>query len=336
MARNIEFVRDKSSLGWSLLFPFLVIAGFSLMFSGSVNHTYKVAVIKGSGETRKDISNTMDRFTKTRFIESLSMENRADAFRKLNHHSLDMVVDPHTGEYWVSDSSPGSYIAEKMLHAAVKETIEGFTRRSVEGGEIPYVEWLFPGILGMNMMFSGLFGVGYVVVHYRKNGVLKRLSASPMKAWEYLVSQVLSRVVIMFATTAVVYACCAFLYGFTCHGSYLLLILVFFLGSFSMIALGLLVAARITSEELAGGLLNMISWPMMFLSGVWFSLEGSKPWVKSFSQVFPLTHLIDCARLVMNEGAGFQEIRMKLFILLVMSAVFLAAGSLMFEWKKNK
>jgi ABC-type multidrug transport system permease subunit len=102
-----------------------------------------------------------------------------------------------------------------------------------------------------------------------------------------------------------------------------------------MISLGLLVAARLSSEELAGGLLNLISWPMMFLSGVWFSLEGSKPWVKSLAQIFPLTHLIDSARLVMNEGAGFYDIRNEIITLFFMSFIFLTAGSLLFEWKKR-
>ena len=335
MARNKEFVRDKSSLGWSILFPFLVIAGFSLMFSGRVSHSHKVAVIHGSAQTTAERSRVIENFLDTLLIESVALNDAQDALRKLKHHSLDMVLNPETGEYWISDSSPGSYVAEKMLHAAENDGPFLFTRKTVQGREIPYVEWLFPGILGMNMMFSGLFGVGFVVVHYRKNGVLKRLSASPMRAYEYLVSQVLSRVVIMFCTTAVVYTGCNLLYDFTCRGSYLLLILVFLLGSFSMISMGLLVAARISSEELAGGLLNLISWPMMFLSGVWFSLEGTKPWVKTFSQIFPLTHLIESARLVMNEGAGFYDIRYKLLVLFFMSFVFLTAGSLIFEWKKR-
>ena len=335
MARNKEFVRDRSSLGWSLLFPFLVIAGFSLMFSGRVTQTYKVGMVGDPANLGGDQDQVLERFENTRFVDTVAFENREEAIARLGRHSLDMVFDRESFEYWVSDSSPGSYIVEKLLLAAERSEHESFRRNTVQGREIPYVEWLFPGILGMNMMFSGLFGVGYVVVHYRKNGVLKRLSASPMKAWEYLVSQVLSRVVIMFSTTAIVYAGCVLLYRFPCRGSYLLLILVFLLGSFSMISLGLLVAARLSSEELAGGLLNLISWPMMFLSGVWFSLEGSKPWVQAVSNIFPLTHLIESARLVMNEGAGFHDIRIRLLTMLIMNLVFLAAGSLMFEWKKQ-
>jgi len=335
MARNKEFFRDKSSLGWSMLFPFLVIAGFSLMFSGRVSHPHKIALTGNMAAATPERAGVVQSLREISIVETLILQDKDAAIRKLTHHGLDMILNPETGEYWISDSSPGSVITEKILVAAENKGPFLFTKKTVHGREIPYVEWLFPGILGMNMMFSGLFGVGYVVVHYRKNGVLKRLSASPMRAYEYLLSQVLSRVVIMFSTTTVVYTGCTFLYGFTCRGSYLLLILVFILGSFAMISLGLLVAARLSSEELAGGLLNLISWPMMFLSGVWFSLEGSKPWVKSLSRIFPLTHLIDSARLVMNEGAGFYDIRNEIIILFFMSFIFLTTGSLMFEWKKR-
>lgn len=335
MARNKEFIRDRSSLGWSILFPFLVIAGFSLMFSENERNMYKVGLVNDGSAPKAETAQSLAHFETARFVEILPMDALDKAIFKLQHHSLDMVVRPSTGEYWISETSPNSYMVERILLSNGTASPEGMVRNVVTGREIPYVEWLFPGILGMNLMFGSLFGVGYVVVRYRKNGMLKRLSATPMKAYEYLISQVLSRVVTMMSTTAIVYMGCVLLYGFTCKGSFLVLLLVLFLGAFSMIALGLLVAARISSEELAGGLLNLMSWPMMFLSGVWFSLEGAKPWVRTLSQIFPLTHLIDAARQIMNDGAGIVEIRMHLLILAGMSLLFLGLGSVLFEWKKT-
>ncbi len=100
-----------------------------------------------------------------------------------------------------------------------------------------------------------------------------------------------------------VYAGCAVLYGFSCRDRTDAL-LVFAVGGFSMVPLGLLVASRSSSEEFAGGVLNLLSWPMMFLSEVWFSLEGGRDWVQKLAKVFPLTHMIDAARRVMTDGAG--------------------------------
>ena len=99
-----------------------------------------------------------------------------------------------------------------------------------------------------------------------------------------------------------------------------------------MVSLGLLIAARVTSEELAGGLLNMISWPMMLLSGVWFSLEGAGPAVQKLAAVFPLTHVLDSARAVMLDGATISDIAPSLVILTLSSVVFLGLGARFFRW----
>jgi len=184
-------------------------------------------------------------------------------------------------------------------------------------------------------MFSALFGVGYVVVRYRKNGALKRLSTTPVKPFEFLTAQVLSRMFILLVTTVLVYIGSTLIYNFECRGSYLSLIFVFILGGFSMISLGLLISARSSSEEFAGGLLNIITWPMMFLSEVWFSLEGAKPWVHRVSQLFPLTHMIDAARKIMNDGYTLLDVRYQVLVMLGMTALFLLSGSLLFKWQKN-
>jgi len=115
-------------------------------------------------------------------------------------------------------------------------------------------------------------------------------------------------------------------------GSYLLLLMILFIGAIALISLGLLIAARVTSEELAGGLLNMVTWPMMMLSGVWFSLESAGVWVKNVASIFPLTHILSAARAVMLDGAGLIEILPQLTALVAMSLVFLALGAFTFRW----
>ena len=139
------------------------------------------------------------------------------------------------------------------------------------------MDWLIPGILAMNMMFNALFGVGYTIVRYRKSGVLKRLKATPVKAFEFLAARIASRVLLIQVTSLGVYIGCNALVHFQMRGSYLLLFLYLSLGGLSMISLSTVVAARIRSEELAEGILNLLTWPMMLFSGVWFSLEGTNP-----------------------------------------------------------
>ena len=102
-----------------------------------------------------------------------------------------------------------------------------------------------------------------------------------------------------------------------------------------MVSLGLMVAARVTSEELAGGLLNIINWSMMLLSGVWFSLEGASPLVQNAAKIFPLTHILDSSRAVMLDGADLVDIAPGIAALLLMSAVFLGVGATSFRWNQD-
>lgn len=334
-ARNKEYYRDKSALGWNFLFPFLIIIGFNLMFGTKAQNLYKVGII-GQVEPRTMAAQEQHTdFYKTEYVEFVTFDELQQGLDSLKHHRIDLLVNAESGQYWVNSSSPKGYIAERVLHGATLSKQSGFRRQDVEGREILYVQWLFPGILAMNVMFSSLFGVGYVVVRYRKNGVLKRMSVTPVRPWEFLTAQVVSRMFLLLITTSIVYIGCVLLYGFQCLGSYPALIASFALGGFSMVALGLLMASRSASEEFAGGILNLTTWPMMFLSEVWFSLEGSQTWVKQAATAFPLYHLVRAARMIMNEGAGFAEVQSHLFILLVMSVVFLCAGSWLFKWQKD-
>jgi len=324
-ARDREFVRDRSALAWNIVFPLLIILGFAFAFTGDQLNQYKVGVIQAAEDTQVE-------FYSTEYIQfiDLPLSEMQTAIDKVTRHQLDMLLDAEQKRYWINDSSPSGYMLEKVLAGSGGEA---YQKQLVSGEPIRYVDWLIPGVLGMNMMFSALFGVGYVVVRYRKNGVLKRLKATPLTAIEFLSAQVVSRLWLIMAITCAVYIGCDLLIGFAMAGSYLLLFLVYTAGAFSMISMGLIVAARVKSEEMAGGLLNMLSWPMMFLSGVWFSLEGLHPWVQKLALIFPLTHITQAARVIMLDGAGFAVILPNLIALVIMSIIFLLLGVLLFRWE---
>jgi ABC-type multidrug transport system permease subunit len=326
-ARNMEFIRDKSSLGWNILFPLLLVVGFALIFSGEPRDLFKVGVL---GDPSK-LAGSDAAFFETQYIQFIPVDDQEKAIDKVEHFQLDMLVDLRSGRaYWINKNSPNGYVLERMLWG---EGGKKYEKRVVEGREIRYVDWVVPGILAMNMMFSCLFGVGYVIVRYRKNGFLKRLKATPLSPFQFLLAQMTSRLLLIQTITVAVYAGCDYFIHFQMRGSYANLFLISLVGAICLISLGLLVAARLSSEELAGGLLNLITWPMMLLSGVWFSLEGTNPAVQKVSQALPLTHIVDGARAIMTEGAGLADIAPHLLVLLLMSAAFLAIGSLIFRWE---
>jgi ABC-type multidrug transport system permease subunit len=144
---------------------------------------------------------------------------------------------------------------------------------------------------------------------------------------------VASRLVLILAVTVAVYAGTSSLLDTRMVGNPATLLAVAIVGAICLISMGLLVAARVTSEELAGGLLNLVTWPMMMLSGVWFSLEGANEWVLAASRLFPLTWMLDSARAIMLDGAGLADVAPDLAVLGAMSAVFLVVGALIFRWR---
>ncbi|MCP4990055.1 MAG: ABC transporter permease [Colwellia sp.] len=332
-ARSIEFFRDKSSLGWNLFFPVLLLIVFSFVFSGDGRSVYKIGLL----ETPEHVQGTaLMTLKELRFINFINYSDLDLAKEKLSQHSIDLLVDFETKRYWVNDESSKSYLVEKIFIGQELGQQPGFTRLKSSGKGIRYVDWVLPGILGMNMMFSCLFGVGYVIVRYRKNSVLKRLKATPLTAFEFVSAQLLSRLFIVMFMSTVVYSGCNLFFDFFMLGSYIDLILIGVLGAFCLISLGLLVASRSKSEELIGGLLNLSSWPMMMLSGVWFSLEGAPQALKNIADLLPLTHIVAGARAVITEGATLTDISYHVNALLLMSTIFLALGSFLFSWDAER
>lgn len=339
-ARNYEFFRDREAFGWNFLFPFLIIIGFAVIFKGEVQTQFKVGIfpVPVSDSAEQHIDKLPPSFSEFNSISWVGFDSRMAGEAKLKHHKIDLLIEKETDpvRYWVSDASPKGNIVERLLLGALSPPLSDSAaeKRELEGRPVRYIDWLFPGILGMNMMFSALYGVGWVVVRYRKNGVLKRLKATPLTAFEFLSAQLLSRIFVLMFTLVVVWIGSDWLLGFTVYGNLFDLFLVFLMGSTCMTAMGLVVASRGTSEEFTNGLLNFISWPMMFLSEVWFSIEGAPAWVKASANLFPLTHILTGARKIMNEGAGLLEVAPEMVILLSMTLLFLLGGAALFSWNR--
>ncbi len=327
-ARNREFLRDRGTLAWNIVLPVALVFGLSFAF-GNDRDAYTVGVLVDS-----EVQELGDHpFLETRYIDFVRYTDTETAMRKIERHQLDLLVEfGDEPRYWVNPQSPKGYFAEiALLHA---DTVGSavITKEQIRGEAVGYADWVLPGILGMNMMFSCLFGVGYVVVRYRKNGFLKRLRATPLSSFEFIAAQVASRLVLILIITTVIFAGTHLMLDTRMEGSYFTLFLVAAVGAISLVSMGLVVSARVTSEELAGGLLNLINWPMMMLSGVWFSLEGAGETLQNVAKIFPLTHVLDSARAVMLDGATLGDVAPSLAALTAMSAVFLAIGAKIFRW----
>ena len=328
VARNTEFFRDRSALAWSVLLPVLIIIGFAYAFTEDNPEKFKVAMISSTQS-----SAAIEQFKLTRYIKFIEVDGIEENLPKIERHQIDLLFDVNTLSYWINQTSPNGYIVEKLLMAAYTDSGQTLLQNMVVGGEVRYIDWVIPGVIAMNIMWGALFGIGYVIVRYRKMGVLKRLHATPVTSVEFLTAQIFSRLWLLLVVNILIFIGMDYFVGFRMEGSYFDLLLVFTLGCICLICCGLVVAARISSEEVANGILNLFSWPMMFFSGIWFSLEGAHPLMQKFALLLPLTHVTAAAREIMIDGAGLAQIADHLLVLGLSSVVLLVIGAKIFRWE---
>jgi ABC-2 type transport system permease protein len=332
VARNREFYRDTAGLGWNLIMPLMMVLAFAFIFAGEPEDLFKIGVIGPQGDPAAAASPLFE----VKHLSLVPVDDRQAAVTKVERHQLDLLLDL-TGapRYWVNVESARGHVAERLLLGSYALTGDNPRpeRQTVSGEALAYADWVLPGVLAMNVMFSSLWGVGWVIVRYRKNGVLRRLQATPLSPLEFLFAQVLSRLLVVLGATLLVYLAASLFLDFPMRGSHAALALVFTAGSLCLISLGLVVAARLRTEELADGILNLISWPMLLLSGVWFSMEGTSAAAQALSDVLPLTHMVAAARRVMIDGAGIGGVLPEVGLLLSLALVLLAVAARLFRWE---
>jgi ABC-type multidrug transport system permease subunit len=322
VARTKEFYRDRGSMTWNFFFPFIVVTGFAFAYSGPPKPDYKIGYFEPSYHQASSA------IFKWSYVQFIPFTSKDDALEKVRKHQVDLLFDQATHTYWINNESSKGIAIERML-GSLKD--EAWTKAEVSGRAVRYVDWLVPGIIGLNMMFSALFGVGYVIVRYRKNGVLKRLKATPVNAFEFLSAQILSRLFVILFTTLILITGAVLFVHVPIEGRVVDLAIIYTLGAICLVSMGLVISARVRSEEVAGGLLQMMTWPMMFLSSVWFSLEGMNPLIAQIAMIFPLTHVVNGARNIMIEGQGLSL--WSVLYLSVLAVFFLALGALGFRWE---
>lgn len=328
IARNKEFYRDRAAMAWNFMFPFFIIVAFSFIFSKDKKDLFQVGFV---GE--KSVIESLE-FAKLENIKLLPVDEPT-AIDKVSRHKLDLAFEVNNDgiSYWVNSTSKNGYLLEKLLVNLTKN--KPVMRQEIKKNEVAYIDWVIPGIIAMNLMFNCLWGVGYIIVKYRQDGFLKRLKATPLNAYQFLMGQIFARYIISAFVTSVIFIGAKILVDFQVKGSYFHLIIAYTAGMTCLIACGLIVSARTTSKEFADGILNLISWPMMMLSGVWFSLEGASVGMQQFAYLLPLTHLVDSTRAIMVDGANLADIMPNITYMIVFSAVVIAITSFLFKWSED-
>ncbi|MGH7649458.1 MAG: ABC transporter permease, partial [Gemmatimonadaceae bacterium] len=251
-----------------------------------------------------------------------------------------LVVPDGTGgvSYRYDDTRPEARAARLVADAAVqraagrRDPVAASDQHVRERGS-RYIDFVIPGLLGMNLMGSGIWGIGFAIVDARKKKLLKRLIATPMRRPEYLASFLLSRLTMLSFEVVTLLGFGALIFGVPLRGSYIGLAFICLLASLTFGAMGLLVASRARTVEGASGLMNLVMLPMWVFSGVFFAASNFPRTMQPFIQALPLTAVNNALRANMLQGAGLSQVAGELGITLVwLVASFLIALKL-FRWK---
>ncbi|UCC84313.1 MAG: ABC transporter permease [Gemmatimonadota bacterium] len=301
-ARILEFIREPEAIFWVFIFPVLLALGLGIAFRNRPAESLRIAVEDGPGAAELAVS--LDSFPELRAL----LMPPAEAQNELRSGKLTLVVVPGDSVTYVFDPTRSEgLLARRVVDDALQRAAgrvdprQARERHLTEPGS-RYIDFLIPGLLGLNLMGSGMWGIGFNIVQARRKKLLKRLLATPMRKSHYLLSFGLSRFAFMILEVAALVGFGWLVFDVRVHGSILDLFIVAVVGATTFAGLGLLTASRAQTVEGVSGIMNFVMLPMWIFSGVFFSYTRFPEPLQPFIQALPLTPLLDALRSVMIDG----------------------------------
>jgi ABC-2 type transport system permease protein len=331
LVRFYEFLREPEALFWVFVFPILMAAGLGVAFRNRPADVLKIATV--TSEMTQSL-----RQEKLLDVRQFSTPAAEEALRT---GKVALLAEPGpngTVVYRYDDTNPEGRAARMLADRAVQQAagrmdpVSSADRLMREPGS-RYIDFLIPGLLGMNLMGSAIWGLGFAIVDARRKKLMKRLIATPMPRHYYLLSFVLSRLLLLVIEVGALLGFGVVAFQVPLRGSLLVLAILCVLGSLSFSALGLLIASRVQTIEAASGLMNLVMMPMWIVSGVFFSAQRFPDAVQPVIKALPLTAVIDALRANMLQGANFAQLAPQLGILGGWLVVCFALALVLFRWR---
>lgn len=333
LSRFREFVREPEAVFWVFAFPVIMTIALGIAFRSRGAEPVIAGVLEQAGADR--IVTALEQaggFTVRRIPA-------ADADRALRDGRAPVLVIPGSPPgYRFDEARAESQVARLAVDAALQRAagrVDAFSpvQQPMQTVGSRYIDWLVPGLLGMNIMGTGMWGVGFSIVQARSKKLLKRLIATPMKKTHYLLSLVLSRLATLTLEVVIIIGFGWMAFDVAVHGSLWALALLALLGALAFGGLGLFVASRARTIEAVSGLMNLVMLPMWVLSGVFFAATNFPEAMQPFIHVLPLTALNDAMRAVVNEGRSLSEVWPQMAILAGWGSVSFALSVKLFRWQ---
>lgn len=338
------YLRDKGAMFWTFLFPVLMLLGFGVIFRSGDAPKMPVVWVQPAVMQAKDQA-MLD--TLAKFPTKLESMSGPEAETKWERGETAVQLEPTSDSFRMKVNS--YLVAQGQMTAQVVQQAFLMTQAKLGGQPMPklipvsvespghahetnYAAFLLPGLLGLNLMTMGLFAVGMVIVSYREKGKFRRLAVTPLPKWVFLMGQIGHRLTVVLLQSTVLLAVGFFAFHIQNQGSYLALALVMALGTACFMALGFALTSFAETSETYGAISNLVFFPLMFLSGVYFTLDAAPKWLQTAVVVLPLSPFLKALRAVFNDGAGLQGHMLGLGIVAAWTVIFFGIAVKRFRW----
>jgi ABC-type multidrug transport system permease subunit len=336
LVRFREFLREPEAVFWTFLFPIILAIGLGIAFRNRPAEAVAVGVV-ANGPT----DSLLARIAGAPGLKTSALASDSAAQRALRTGEVALVATTTASggvEYRYDDTRPEGRAARQLVDDAVQRAAGrrdpvAITERQVREKGSRYIDFVIPGLLGMNIMAGGIWGLGFAIVEARRRNLLKRLVSTPMRRSQYLASFLLSRFVFLLLEVVVILGSAVLLFGVPVRGSLLQLAAVCIVTALAFGGVGLLLASRARTTEGVSGLMNLVMMPMWVLSGVFFSSSNFPAVAQPFIQALPLTATINALRATMLQGAGWSAVAGPILIVAVWGVGSFLLALKVFRWR---
>jgi ABC-2 type transport system permease protein len=333
LTRFREFFREPEAIFWVFAFPILMTCALGVAFRSGSDQPVIVGVATSAGSDELIVGlERMGGFTVRRVDPS-------EVDRAVRDGRAPVVVIPGNPPTYKYDGARAESQAARLAVDAALQRAAGRqdafqpVQQPVEAVGSRYIDWLVPGLLGMNVMGTGMWSVSFSIVTARMRKLLKRLIATPMSRWHYLASHVLNRLAFLSLESAILVAFAWIVFGVRVHGSLAALAVLAVIGAYCFGGIALLTASRVRTIEAVSGLLNVVMVPMWIFSGVFFASSNFPDVMQPFIQALPLTALNDAFRAVINEGLPLASQWREIAVLATWGSAAFALALRLFKWQ---
>jgi ABC-type multidrug transport system permease subunit len=333
LARWRSFVREPSAIFWTFGFPLILAIALGIAFRNRPPDPVDVAVVGAGAEAER----LRAALAASRDVRARLLDEPAAAQALRTGKSALLVVAGPPRSYRFDPARPESRLARLVVDDLLQRADGRADPTRVSDAHVTepgsrYIDFLIPGMVGMGLMQSGLWGIGFVIVDMRTRKLIKRLRATPMRRTHFLAAFVLMRALFLIVELPVLLGFAALVFDVPVRGSVALLAALATLGSLVFGGLGLLVASRARNTQTVSGLINLVSLPMFILSGVFFSSARFPEAMQPLIRLLPLTALNDSLRAVLLDGAGVATVAQPALVLVLWGALSFAAALKLFRW----